>query len=211
MRRILAYFTAFVLLTFSAIAQEEKSEPTDTLTSYIPLEGRSETGVPKNLQGTWQLLSGVKNVTPPVINETKKLGPGNEIKRDSTTTTTNINGETRITTEVHVNRVVTPENSITPAQKEQMHHPEKPTISFYGLNETFSGFTGCNKYSGRYSINGNKISLKNASSSTKMKCMGIYDEDTFLAILQKVTGYRTVDGRLEFLTGDKAVMVFTKK
>ncbi|HEX8462968.1 MAG TPA: META domain-containing protein, partial [Segetibacter sp.] len=126
-------------------------------------------------------------------------------------TTTNVNGVAYTSTEVEVRRVAPVDKQITPAQGTKMHMPEKPSISFFGVNETFSGFTGCNKYTGRYKINGNKISLNNPAASTKMVCLGNYDEKTFLNTLASVNSFRSQNGQLELLNGEEVLLVFTKK
>ncbi len=219
MKRIYSLIIMVVLLSFTATAQSgknknnNKNKDTDTAVGmeYIPVEGRSENGVPKELQGTWVLTSGVKRAAVNINAVNKKIAPGTETRRDSITHTTTVNGETRTTTEVNIERMGTPEKQITPPQKDNMHQPEKPSISFYGLNETFSGFTGCNKYSGRYKITGNKIILLNGAASTKMVCMGEYDENDFLNSLKKINAFRANNGRLELLDGNDVVLAFARK
>ena len=207
---LLICFIAFY--SGALIAQSSTNETDDTVdTAYIPVEGHSKTGLPKELQGSWILISGIKKSVPAVDLTNKKLIPGTETRRDSATTTTTINGVTHTTTEVEIQRIATTEKQITPLQKSKMHQAEKPGISFYGLNETFSGFTGCNKYSGRYSIHGNRITLRGASASTKMVCLGEYDEKDFLSTLKSVNAYRSNNGKLELLNGSQVLLVFARK
>ncbi|MCW3111568.1 MAG: lipase [Segetibacter sp.] len=211
MKKILLIITAVGFFSYTGISQSVK-ETTDTVSSeYIPVEGRSETGVPKELQGTWVLTSGIKKTKPNIDLGNKKLAPGTETRRDSVTRTTTVNGETRTTTEVNIERIATPEKQITPPQKDNMHKAERPSISFYGLNETFSGFTGCNKYSGRYKITGNKIILLDGAASTKMVCIGEYDEKDFLNTLKKVNSFRTNNGKLELMDGNDVLLAFSRK
>ncbi|MDB5190699.1 MAG: hypothetical protein JWQ96_262, partial [Segetibacter sp.] len=122
--------------------------------AFIPIEGRAQT--PANLAGSWVLTSGLKAKNKEKAKEfyEKKPEPGTETRRD-TKTTTAANGET--TTEVEYDIIAKPVKQITPRQKSKMHKPEKPSINFFGLNQTFSGFTGCNKISGRYTLSGNKM------------------------------------------------------
>lgn len=194
-------------------AQSGKKDSGDTtlVTEYIPIEGRSESGVPKALQGTWVLASGIQRLKPTVDIGTKKLAPGTEIRRDSVTRSTTVNGETRTTTEVNIERMSTPVKQITPAQKENMHKAERPSISFFGANETFSGFTGCNKYAGRYKITGNKILLLDGAASTKMVCLGEYDEQDYLNSLKRINSFRAHSGKLELMSGNEVVLTYVKK
>ncbi len=212
MKKIVLLIIAAAIFSFESISQSKKREAADTAGSeYIPVEGRSETALPKELQGTWVLTSGIKKVKPETDMQNKKRVAGTETRLDSMTKTTTVNGETTTTTEVNIEKMATPEKQITPPQKDNMHRAEKPSISFYGLNETFSGFTGCNKYSGRYNINGNKITLHDAAASTKMVCMGEYDEKAFLSALKKVNSFKGDNGRLELLDGSEVVLVFERK
>ena len=169
--------------------KEDIADFTDTV--VVPLGGRLES-LPKGLQGKWFLNSGIKKTKPPVdMNEKKQ-----ENER--------IEKENAMAGGVEA-------SSITPSQGDNMHRPEKPSISFYGLNATFSGFTGCNHYGGRYQVkSGNKLILEAAAAATKMVCLGDYNESAFLSALNRVDGYRTNDGRLELLTGNKVLLVFTK-
>ena len=213
MKKISLLITAVTFLSFAANSQAKKNDSQDTSvgSEYIPVEGRSENGVPKELQGTWLLASGIKKTKPNVDLNTKKLAPGTEFRRDSVTRTTTVNGETRTTTEVNIERMGTPEKQITPPQKDNMHKAEKPSISFYGLNETFSGFTGCNKYTGRYKITGNKIILLDGAASTKMVCLGDYDEQEYLNSLKRINSFRANNGTLQLMNGNEVVLTFSRK
>lgn len=216
MKKVPVLIAAFSLICYTSICQAGKKDKKDNAdtsvgSEYIPIEGRSENGIPKELQGTWLLVSGIKKTKPSVDVDTKKLAPGTEFRRDSVTRTTTINGETRTTTEVNIERMGTPEKKITPPQKDAMHKAEKPSISFYGLNETFSGFTGCNKYSGRYKITGNKILLLDGAASTKMVCIGEYDEQEYLNSLKRINSFRASNGRLDLMDGVDVILTFSRK
>ncbi|GEO08580.1 META domain-containing protein [Segetibacter aerophilus] len=213
MKKIYFLITGLLVLSGACYSQAEKNTGKDTSTQseYIPIEGRSEAGVPKELQGTWVLTSGIQKLKASAPAGTKKLAPGTEIRRDSVTTTTTVNGETHTTTEVNIERMATPVKQITPPQKDNLHKAEKPSISFYGANETFSGFTGCNKYSGRYRITGNKILLLNGAASTKMVCLGEYDEQDYLNSLKRINAFRANNGKLELLNGNDVVLTFSRK
>src|SRR4051812_24980366 len=133
MKKILLLITAAGFFSYQGISQTEKESKDTASAEYIPVEGHSETGVPRELQGTWILSSGVKRIKPEADLLSKKPAPGTETRRDSVPTTTTVNGETRTTTEVNIERIATPEKQITPQQKDKMHKAERPSISFYGL------------------------------------------------------------------------------
>jgi heat shock protein HslJ len=206
-------------------------EVTVTGTQYIPINGRNEAGIRADMEGTWVLQSGVaanntnnitsgktlptnegsKDFTGAAMSEGMKNSK--EVKRDSTTTKT-ADGGTQTTTTVYLlNNENNQGNKITPPQSANpnIHVPEKPSLRFYGANETFSGFTGCNKISGMYTMKGNSISFHNAAASTKMACIGEYDENEFLSKLRRVNTFRSTSGQLELLEGDNVLLVFSKK
>lgn len=194
---------------------------TDTIivtgTQYLPIEGRSETGTRADLEGVWELdslngssIPGRSNINVEVL--TPKIPEGGEYRHDSTTSSRTVNGVTTTTTTVLVDKMGTPGNKITPPQGPSYHIPAKPAISFFGANETFSGFTGCNRFSGRYVVAGKEtINLQSAAASTKMVCLGDYDETAFLNTLRRVNSFKAVNGRLRLLEGNNVLLVFSKK
>lgn len=212
MKKLVFLIVAAVFLSHSAISQSSSETPKVEGTEFLPVGGHSETGVPRELQGIWVLKSklqpGKNELT---LQDGKKSAPGSERRRDSITTTKTINGVTHTTTEVEVERTLVPEKQVTPPQGSKMHRPESPSISFFGLNQTFSGFTGCNKYSGRYNINGSRITFRDAAASTKMVCIGEANEGAFLDALKNVNAYKTSNGQLELMNGDDVLLVFQKK
>lgn len=165
---------------------------------FIPLYGKSETGINPNIEGTWVLESMEGLVVKGDVVERFKLIEASKYK------TTNL-ADTAITySEAGA--------KITPKQKDNYHIPEKPSISFYGANETFSGFTGCNRFSGRFEMSdSNSISLKNATPSTKMVCLGDYDEDKYIENLHKINKFETTDETLKLMEGGKAILTFSRK
>jgi heat shock protein HslJ len=192
---------------------------------YIPVEGRNEAGVRPDLQGTWMLqslngstITEANKLNIDVTNKAlgkesgsgKKYENGTEVRRDSTVTKLK-DGSTQTETMVYLSKD-NRGNNITPPQGTNYHIPARPSLSFYGSNETFSGFTGCNKISGRYLMSGkNSISFQNASASTKMVCIGDYDENAFLDALHRVNSFRATNGKLELMDGANVVLVFDKK
>ena len=203
----------------TASAKIDNSQINDVIITsreYMPVEGRSETGTRADLEGAWELdsLNGVlvpgkSNLN---IQAIARQAEGTEVRHDSTTNTQTVNGVTRTTTTVLIDRMGTRGNKITPPQGSNYHIPAKPTINFFGANETFSGFTGCNKYSGRYGVSGkNTISLQGAAASTKMVCLGDYDEEAFLNTLKRVNKFAANNGRLRLMEGDNTLLVFYKR
>jgi heat shock protein HslJ len=173
---------------------------TITGAEYVPVYGRNENGVKPTLEGSWELesMEGYKWETD-VVEKLKAL-ENNKYAADS-------NGQLKVP------QGAGEEARITPNRSDKYHIPEKPSISFFGMNETFSGYTGCNKYTGRYVMEdtSSKISLKTAAAATKMVCLVDKVEQTFLNHLKSVEKFRGTSGRLELLAGDKVVMTFRKK
>ena len=93
-----------------------------------------------------------------------------------------------------------------------LYPDEKPTIIFDFKADLVSGDTGCNRYSGKPNVFGNKIDFKNDMALTKRYCPG-EGESVYLATLQKIDSYFvSEDGKtLSFMIGDVAMMRFTKK
>ncbi len=164
---------------------------------YIPLYGKRESGVNRDIEGSWELESMDGYV---IKSEAVK-------KLDSLEQT-----KLKRVTKDGANFVYSKDPKITPPQGSRYHIPERPSISFYGANETFSGFTGCNRYSGRYVMpDSSTISLTNAAPSTRMVCLGDYDEGAYLDNLHRVSKFRGTDDKLELLEGDRVILTFTRK
>ena len=73
----------------------------------------------------------------------------------------------------------------------------------------FSGFTGCNSFTGTYKYESGKLSL-NPGAITKMYC-GESIETEFLDAIKKVSAFETKDNNLLLLNGSQEIMVFTHK
>ena len=71
------------------------------------------------------------------------------------------------------------------------------TLQFLGASSQVTGSTGCNRLSGRYTRNGNQLSL-GPLATTRMACLGQNDlEPRFLAALERVAAYRVTENTLE--------------
>lgn len=183
--------------------------------SYIPIEGR--TFAVSDLEGTWELesingkwLTGKSNLKPEVIakavHDAARAKQGSETVVDTTRTKDGLKTTTSTIVLEHESSI-----KITPPQGGNYHMPEKPSLRFYGLNETFSGFTGCNRISGRYSTSDTSgISFNNATASTRMVCMGDYDEDSFVKAINRVNNYKVTKNQLQLLDGNDVVLIFAR-
>ena len=88
---------------------------------------------------------------------------------------------------------------------------KKPMLKFDASAKTVGGNTSCNSFNGQLKVDGNKISFNDPMAMTRMMCPGD-GENTFLETLKKVNSWSVSDGKiLNLITGDIAVMRFTKK
>lgn len=86
----------------------------------------------------------------------------------------------------------------------------KPTISFGKVAGELNGNTGCNGFSSKVTIDGNKLSVSEPGAMTMRHCEG-GGERHFLDMLKKVNTYDVNDSVLTLIQGDIAVMRFAKK
>jgi len=96
---------------------------------------------------------------------------------------------------------------------EGLYPNKKPTIVFDSKESRVSGNSSCNSYTGKWSVDGNKIDFTQPMVMTKMACMDGQGEQTYMSTLEKITSYDiTDDGKtLNLMSGDVAMMRFTKK
>ncbi|MWB96148.1 META domain-containing protein [Flavobacterium sp. GA093] len=91
---------------------------------------------------------------------------------------------------------------------------KKPAINFDIKENHVSGNNGCNSFSGKLNVDGNKINFTDqAMAMTKMACMDGQGEQVFMSTLQKITTYAiSDDGKtLTFISDDIAMMRFVRK
>ena len=89
---------------------------------------------------------------------------------------------------------------------------KKPTITFDVVNNSVSGNTSCNNFSGQLKVTGNKIDFTGPLAMTKMMCQDGKGENVFVETLKKVNTYTISNGTsLNFIQDDMAVMRFSKK
>lgn len=94
---------------------------------------------------------------------------------------------------------------------EELYPSRKPTLVFNLRENKFSGNTGCNSFNGELKTEGNKINFTEPIAMTKMWCEG-QGENKFLEILKNVNAYSiSEDNTLALLSGDIAILRFSKK
>lgn len=88
--------------------------------------------------------------------------------------------------------------------------PDKKPLIVFDLPKTeVNGNGGCNGYSCKVKVDGNKITFGDALS-TMMACEG-NGEPVYFKTLKTVTAYNINDNTLTMLMGDIAVLRFTRK
>lgn len=105
-------------------------------------------------------------------------------------------------------------NYISDSQTFDALYPnKKPSIKFNTKENQVSGNNGCNSYTGKLNVTGNKIDFTQPMAVTKMMCLDGKGEQAYTSTLSKITSYDvTDDGKtLNFISGDIAMMRFTKK
>lgn len=88
-----------------------------------------------------------------------------------------------------------------------------PNITFDVDESRFSGSNSCNRFTGSFTKDGNKISFKDDKTAvTMMACDGSGDK-VFMSTLPKIDNYTITDqgNTLNFLMGDVVMMRFARK
>lgn len=195
------------------------------LLALAPLFSRSQTieiannnaGLQHVLKGNWELVVTDGNVTSDKnentnTDKTRKIKEKEIVIGVDSTVKVNADGsvETTITT-VYRGEREDKENRYTPLQSDRMHKAEKPSLRFFGESRAFSGFTGCNKLAGLYEISrDNEVDLSVAAPSTRMACIGGYDEEKFMNGLKSVTHYKLEANKLILLKENLVIFTFTR-
>ncbi|UGU15991.1 META domain-containing protein [Sinomicrobium kalidii] len=84
-----------------------------------------------------------------------------------------------------------------------------PYLEFDAGEMHVSGFAGCNRVMGGFTLEEKTGISLNELASTKMACAGVKGETEFLAALGTVTGFKAGEKSLKLMTGDTEVMTFT--
>lgn len=80
-------------------------------------------------------------------------------------------------------------------------------IRFEENENDISGFTGCNRLRGKYSLTEQRLQLSDLST-TRMSCAEMGMENKMLEVLGRVNTYRIAGDVLTLYEGDKAVATF---
>jgi heat shock protein HslJ len=80
-----------------------------------------------------------------------------------------------------------------------------PYLRLDGGQKRASGFAGCNRMSGEYQLDGEKVRFP-ALISTKMACPDLELENGFMIALNVTTGWRIMDSKLELLGAEGQVL-----
>jgi heat shock protein HslJ len=97
----------------------------------------------------------------------------------------------------------------SPKAFDELYPGAKPTITFNSIQNQISGFSGCNNFNGKCTIDGNTLQIAKALALTQKMCPNMVGEQT----LKKVNTYSvTNQGKtLNLIMGDIAVMRLNKK
>lgn len=85
-----------------------------------------------------------------------------------------------------------------------------PSIYFNVKGARFTGYTGCNKMSGRFALRDRKLSFSQQLMVTKMECQG-YNEKQFIVNLLRVTDYKLENGILILMYGSTPLSKWMRK
>lgn len=80
-------------------------------------------------------------------------------------------------------------------------------IRFQEDENDVHGFTGCNKFKGKYKLSENKLQLSELSTS-RMACDNMEMETKLIEVLGRVDSYKLTKNLLTLYAGDKAVATF---
>jgi heat shock protein HslJ len=80
-------------------------------------------------------------------------------------------------------------------------------IRFQEKENDVHGFTGCNKFSGKYNLTEQVLKLSELST-TRMACADMAMENKLMQVLEQVDSYRISKNLLTLYAGDKAVATF---
>ena len=95
-----------------------------------------------------------------------------------------------------------------PRAMDSIFPKNKPTLIINTEKEQISGTTGCNNFSGKFSIDGNEFNLGEAIALTKKMCPDMTGENAFMKTLERVNTYSVTDRgqTLNLIGGDIAIM-----
>lgn len=81
------------------------------------------------------------------------------------------------------------------------------TLEFNAADTTIAGRTNCNRFFGRYALNGKKLEFKGLGM-TRMACPDMQYEDAFVKMLDDVDRFEIEGAKLTFYDDDKTLAEF---
>jgi len=78
----------------------------------------------------------------------------------------------------------------------------EPTLTLDPEGNRASGTGGCNRFTGGYQLDGNKIEFSPIAATRMMCPEGMDTEDAFFYVLAEARSFAMVDGHLEFYDAD---------
>ncbi|WP_276497513.1 META domain-containing protein [Pontibacter litorisediminis] len=93
---------------------------------------------------------------------------------------------------------------------QDVQRPQNTQTAFIRFEEgktRVHGFTGCNRFFGRYELDGQNLKLSNLGS-TRMACPDMDQENKLLDVLSRVDSYRIAGDLLTLYAGGTAVATF---
>ncbi len=85
--------------------------------------------------------------------------------------------------------------------------PDFFTLWFDAADTLVSGRTNCNRFFGKYALDGHRLVMKNLGM-TRMACPDLQYEEAFVRMLDEVNRYGIRKGELTFYDGDRALATF---
>lgn len=85
--------------------------------------------------------------------------------------------------------------------------PDSFTLLFDAADTLVAGRTNCNRFFGKYTLDGRTLTMRNLGM-TRMACPDMQYEDAFVRMLDLVTCYGIKDGELTLYDGDRALASF---
>lgn len=101
----------------------------------------------------------------------------------------------------------------TPKPFADLYANAKPSITFNSATGQVSGMSGCNNFTGKFTLDGNRIKFGDDMALTRKMCPDMAGETTFMEALKKISNYSvTEQGKtLNLIMGDIAVMRLVRK
>ena len=86
---------------------------------------------------------------------------------------------------------------------------KQPYLKFEESKNSVTGYTGCNRLSGKYMADESALTFQQVVS-TRMACIGDSYEQQVLEVLNSATGYKIVDHELHLLGPDGTLAILTR-